>query len=41
MRLFRQDNPGDWSGPIKRIQGMLPVFIAAHQRGAIKNSEVL
>ena len=41
MRLFRQDNPGDWSGPIKRIQGMLPAFIAAHQRGAIKNSEVL
>jgi len=33
MRLFRQDSPGDWSGPIDRIKALLPEFIAAHQRG--------
>jgi len=33
MRLFRQDSPGDWSGPIGRIKALLPEFIAAYQGG--------
>lgn len=32
MRLFRQDSPGDWSGPIARILETLPVFIAEYLR---------
>jgi tetratricopeptide (TPR) repeat protein len=38
MRLFRQDSPGDWSGPVSRIQELLPAFIAAHQQGDIRGS---
>jgi hypothetical protein len=38
MRLFRQDSPGDWSGPIARIQGELPAFIAEYRQNRSADS---
>jgi tetratricopeptide (TPR) repeat protein len=33
MRLFRQDSPGDWTGPITRVTEALRLFIAAPRIG--------
>ena len=38
MCLFRQDSPGDWSGPIARIQGELPAFIAEYRQNRCADS---